>query len=275
MNKDFIFYTVEQNKIRATVYGYKNLAKQPLLIFVHGFKGFKDWGFIPYLGELFAYHGFCVLTFNFSHNGIGKKAGEFTELDKFADNTVSLELSELEQIIEAYQFSYFGRPSDKGIYLLGHSLGGGLSILAASQIEEVTGLITWNAVSHFNRYTEHQKEEWRKKGTLDIINTRTNQVMPMNVSYLDDLEENEDVLDVEKAVPHIHKPFLIIHGEQDLTVPFKEGQRIFELADKNFAKFMPVEGSGHTFDCVHPFEGANKKFDAAVNATLEFLKKQK
>jgi len=39
-------------------------------VYVHGFKGFKDWGFVPYIGETFASKGFAFLTFNFSHNGI-------------------------------------------------------------------------------------------------------------------------------------------------------------------------------------------------------------
>ena len=274
MNKDFIFYTIEQNKIRATVYGIKKLSKQPLLIFVHGFKGFKDWGFVPYLGEYFAYHGFCVLTFNFSHNGVGKNLTEFTELEKFADNTLSLELSELEQIIEAYQFSYFGRPADMGIYLLGHSRGGGLSILAGNH-DEVSGIAVWGAVSHFDRLTDHQKEEWRKNGTFEVVNSRTNQVMHMNLSFLEDIEENGDFLDVTKAAQSLHKPFLIVHGEQDLTVPLAEGKQIYDASDKEFSEFVSIPTAGHTFDCVHPFEGATKKFEQALNVTLEFLKKQK
>jgi predicted alpha/beta-fold hydrolase len=41
----------------------------PLVIFVHGFKGFKDWGTHSLVARYFAEHGFRFLKFNFSHNG--------------------------------------------------------------------------------------------------------------------------------------------------------------------------------------------------------------
>ncbi|MDH3268405.1 MAG: alpha/beta hydrolase, partial [Ignavibacteria bacterium] len=98
MNKDFVLNTKKNEKIRITSYGYENLESAPCLIFVHGFKGFKDWGFWPYTGNYFGNRGFFVLTFNFSNNGVGEKLTEFTELDKFANNTFSLELEELNEV---------------------------------------------------------------------------------------------------------------------------------------------------------------------------------
>jgi len=100
MNKDFVLNTKKSEKIRITSYGYENLESAPCLIFVHGFKGFKDWGFWPYSGNYFAERGFFILTFNFSHNGIGENLTEFTELEKFANNTFSLELEDLNEIIQ-------------------------------------------------------------------------------------------------------------------------------------------------------------------------------
>ena len=83
MNKDFVLYTKKNEKIRIRCYGYENIESAPCIICVHGFKGFKDWGFWPYTGKFFAENGFFVLTFNFSHNGIGDNLTEFTELQKF------------------------------------------------------------------------------------------------------------------------------------------------------------------------------------------------
>ena len=92
MSNDFLLISQKGNKIRVTVYGLENLNSAPCLIFVHGFKGFKDWGFGPYIGDYFAEKGFFVITFNFSHNGIGEGKTEFGELEKFAQNTFSLEV---------------------------------------------------------------------------------------------------------------------------------------------------------------------------------------
>ena len=70
-------------------------AQQPaqgVIILAHGYKGFKDWGMFPYAAaQLSQTHH--VLTFNFSHNGIGEYLEQFSELEKFAVNTYSRELA--------------------------------------------------------------------------------------------------------------------------------------------------------------------------------------
>lgn len=53
----------------------------PVIIFLHGFKGFKDWGPFPDVCEELARAGFGVVAMNFSLNGIGDERTEFTELD--------------------------------------------------------------------------------------------------------------------------------------------------------------------------------------------------
>ena len=77
--------------------------KLPLLIFCHGFKGFKDWGGFPYMfGELAEKNIFCV-SFNFSYNGVGESGEDllnFTRLNLFAENTFSRELNDLASIID-------------------------------------------------------------------------------------------------------------------------------------------------------------------------------
>ena len=59
----------------------------PLIVFSHGFKGFKDWGFNTYLPEYFASKGFAFIKFNFSHNGVSiDKSDVFDDLDSFGEN---------------------------------------------------------------------------------------------------------------------------------------------------------------------------------------------
>ena len=40
--------------------------EKPLVIFTHGFKGFKDWGHFNKLAKVFADAGFIYAKFNFS-----------------------------------------------------------------------------------------------------------------------------------------------------------------------------------------------------------------
>ncbi len=133
MRNDFLLISKKSNKIHISTYGLININTAPCLIFVHGFKGFKDWGFGPYLAKYFSEKGYFVITFNFSHNGIGEGNTEFTELDKFAENTFSLEIEELNEIIDAYFCSFFGGISGKGIGITGHSRGGAISLLTAQK----------------------------------------------------------------------------------------------------------------------------------------------
>ncbi|MCK5087881.1 MAG: alpha/beta hydrolase, partial [Melioribacteraceae bacterium] len=72
MSENYSYKTSEDDVIAITTHGNDNLSSRNCLIYIHGFKGFKDWGFVPYIGEYFANKGFFVITFNFSHNGIGE-----------------------------------------------------------------------------------------------------------------------------------------------------------------------------------------------------------
>lgn len=273
MNKEFRLKTKEGGFLNITVYGFENIESAPCLIFVHGFKGFMDWGFFPYTAKHFADKDYFVLSFNFSHNGIGDAKTEFTELDKFAKNTVSLEISELTQLIRAYHNGFFNKNIFGKICLIGHSRGGGVTILS-SMIEKADAYVVWSSVDKFDRYTEHQKKEWRKIGYFEALNSRTNQMMRMNVEALEDVESNKNSsLSIEKAVKGLDKPLLIVHGEQDLTVPITEAEQLYEWSNKNQTEFEKITASGHTFDIVHPFAGSNKKFDLVIDRTEKFLNK--
>src|SRR5438034_3306816 len=72
----------------------------PLIIFCHGFNGFKDWGGFPYMMEHLALNGYAAVSFNFSLNGVAKdRPMEFTRLDLFAQNTFSAEFNDLDAVI--------------------------------------------------------------------------------------------------------------------------------------------------------------------------------
>lgn len=272
MKENLKFKTKESNEIKIDFYSEPDIRNGDLIILVHGFKGFKDWGFFPYTAEYLSKKGLDVLTFNFSHNGVGQSFTEFDELDKFEKNTISLEVSELNQIIIACYQSMLLKEKPRRIGLLGHSRGAGISILSALKTNMVNALCCWAPISKFDRYTERQKIEWRKNGFFDVLNTRTNQMMRMSVDLLNDIELNkDDKLNIEKAVKRLEIPFLLVHGEQDLTVPIKESELIYEWSNKKLTIFEKIDQVGHTFDIVHPFSGTNKKFDKILKLTAEFF----
>ncbi len=275
MSQNYVYNTTENHKINITTFGNSNLSNSNCIIFIHGFKGFKDWGFGPYLAEYFADKGNFVITFNFSHNGVGENSTEFNELEKFAQNTYSREINEVEEIIKIYKTGFFGEtnPNPK-IGLLGHSRGGAVSIAAASLSSDIDALVTWSAISKFDRFSDRQKREWKEKGYLEIINSRTKQVMRLNKTLLTDIEENSnDKLNLQVALSKLTIPYLIIHGDQDLAVPLSEAEQIYEWSNKETTEFYRISGTGHTFDIKHPFEGSSPAFDKVLEKTNHFFYK--
>jgi len=274
MKKDFVLITKKSEKIRITTYGYDNKNSAPCLIFVHGFKGFKDWGFWPFVGNYFADNGYFIITFNFSHNGIGQNLTEFTELDKFAANTFSLEYEELNEIIDAYIDNFFGGRSNLPIGVVGHSRGGGVSLLVSSGRNDIGAVVLWASISNFQRYSPRQIEEWRNSGVIEVLNTRTNQMMKLNFSLIEDLEKNKDgLLNLENATKNLNKTLLILHGEQDLAVPIIEAEQIYNWSNKEITEFQKISATGHTFDVSHPFQGSNPKLDFVLEKTKKFFNK--
>lgn len=275
MSQNYSYTTPNNHNIDITTYGNANLINGNCLIFVHGFKGFKDWGFGPYLGSYFSEKGHFVITFNFSHNGVGKNSIEFDELDKFANNTFSKEIAEINLIIKLYREGFFGETNKSSkIGLLGHSRGGGDAIIAASTNNKVSALVTWSAIAKIDRYSERQKKEWREKGYFEITNARTKQIMRLNRILLDDIEENKDTsLSIQRALSKLNIPYMIVHGDQDLAVPISEAELIYSWANKEKTEFLKISGTGHTFDIKHPFEGSSKAFDNVLDKTQHFFNK--
>ncbi len=272
MMKNFTFTASDGEKLHITTHYYENLFSGNSIIFVHGFKGFKDWGFGPYIGDFLAKKGFNSILFNFSHNGIGNNFLEFTELDKFAKNTFSREIRELSEIVDAVRDNFFGIGSSGKIGLLGHSRGGAISLLTSSRRNDIFAIALWSSIANLDRYSKRQKEMWRKNGSFDVMNTRTKQIMKLNVDLLNDIEQNIDgSLNIENSIKKLKVPLLIAHSDQDLVVPISEAEQLYEWADKSLTELYKIYGTGHTFDIVHPFQQSNPKFDRLLNKTTDFF----
>lgn len=259
----------------------KTTSKLPLIIFAHGFKGFKDWGGFPYLCQKLAEEGFAVLSFNFSHNGVDISSPmDFTRLDKFALNTHSTELNDIKTVINSIAvFADEYNIDTNKIGLVGHSRGGGVSIIAASEDSRKTGfsvikaLVTFASISKFDRYTDEQKKKWREKGFIEIPNTRTNQMMRMNIEMLNDIEVNSERLNILNAASKLNKPYLIIHGKEDLAVKYTDAESIYSSSCPSLTELHIIENTGHTFGIEHPFKGPTKAFDEVIGLTAGFFRK--
>jgi uncharacterized protein len=222
---------------------------KPLLIICHGFTAHKDWGPFPYFGRRFASLGFATIVFNFSHNGMGNDFRKLTEVERFSRNTIGKELEDLQSVIDASESGEIGGNvvETKRIGVVGHSRGGGVSILHASLDARVKAVAAWSTVATFFRYTQHQRDLWEMQGFLPVTIRSVRTKLRYGIEVLRDLEANLERYDLVKAVHRLAVPLLLVHGEADLSVKLAEAQKLYEVSDKTKTEFVPIEHAGHMF----------------------------
>ncbi|WP_175635448.1 alpha/beta hydrolase family protein [Pedobacter ghigonis] len=226
----------------------------PIILFVHGFKGFKDWGAHNLVARYFASNGYRYIKFNLSHSGVPvDHPKDVTDLETFASNTVSKELFDLNAVLDFIEKAY---GTETRVNLIGHSRGGGLSIIEAANDLRIGKLITWSAIADFSSlWKKEQEAEWKKNGKIFVTNARTKEQMPLNVTLLQDFEENAATLNIVEAAKRINIPWLILQGDEDVNVPFETAQ---QLADANPAsRLVKIEGANHVYGASQPYTGAN------------------
>jgi alpha-beta hydrolase superfamily lysophospholipase len=236
-----------------------------LVVVVHGFKGFKDWGFFPWVAEFLCDHGLAMVRFNMSRNGIGENPDTFDRLDLFAGDTYTTQIHDLVDVVRHAQSRFRGLP----LFLLGHSRGGGVSLLAARELEDLRGIVTWSSISHIDRWDDETKRKWRARGTLEVLNTRTKQVMPMSTAILDDYEKHASRLDILDSAARLAVPLLSVHGGRDESVPVEESREI--VARARDSSLLIIEAASHTYNAIHPLVHVPRELEYAATASAHFV----
>lgn len=243
---------------------------RPAVLVLHGFKGFKDWGMFPPLAERLARAGFTAVSLNLSGSGVDD-TGEFVFPSRFARATYSGDLGDIGQVIEAVAAGELGAVPPASIGFFGHSRGGGLGVLATAADPRIRGLVTWAGISTVERYSAAEVAAWRATGTLEIVNSRTGQVLPMATDALDDIEAHgATALNIRAAAARITTPWLIVHGSADAAVPHAEAEALHAASGQG-TELLTIPEAGHTFGAVHPWQGPAPAFAAVADATIAFL----
>ncbi len=247
--------------------------KLPLIIFVHGYKGYKDWGAWELMGEKFANAGFYFVKFNMSHNGTTlENLNNLTDLESFANNNFSRELADLEVVIN--HFKTQKEVDSNHIILIGHSRGGGVSVIKASENKNITKLITLASISTLDRFPKNEAfENWKKDGVYYIEHARTKQQLPHYFQFFEDYENNKERFDVEKACRNLTIPSLFIHGSADEAVESKHSENLHHWTKDS--QFKIIENANHTFGAREPWEETSlpKELNTAVEYCIDFLTK--
>ena len=244
----------------------------PLIVFCHGFKGFKEWAFFPYVAEALARAGFAVLRFNFSHTGVTDADGWVGRPDLFRQNTARIESEDLKLVLQAAADGKLpeGDRLDAGrIGLLGHSRGGASVFVYAASEPRVKAVATLASVAYPPRFSQTAEDEWRKEGVSWVENKRTGQRLPLGTAVLDSYLNDKS--EIEDAVRALDKPLLILHGVKDASVPVEQAHMLNSWAGQ--AELQLLEDADHTFASVHPFAGPSAPLLRAVDLLVEFFQR--
>ncbi|CAL2102400.1 Alpha/beta hydrolase [Tenacibaculum sp. 190130A14a] len=256
----------------------ENNTPKPVVIFCHGYKGFKDWGAWNLMAEAFANTGFYFVKFNFSHNGgTIEQPIDFPDLEAFGNNNYTKELDDLETVIDWLHQSIVNKKETNlnNITLIGHSRGGGIVTIKASENNKISNVITLAGVCDFGKRTATvgDLEQWKKEGVKYVLNGRTKQQMPHFYQFYEDFKQNEGRLNIEAAIKNLNIPHLIVHGDNDTSVFIKEGEIQHEWNPNS--SFKIIKNADHVFNARHPWSSTSlpPELEETIKTCIDFLSK--
>ncbi|WP_434037141.1 alpha/beta hydrolase family protein [Formosa sp. 4Alg 33] len=255
----------------------KNNLLKPIIIFCHGYKGFKDWGAWNLMGEAFAKAGYFFIKFNFSHNGgTPEQPIDFPDLEAFGQNNYTKELDDLKSVIDWITNStdYNTEVNTDNISLIGHSRGGGIVTIKAEEDPRITSVISLAGVSDYaSRMSSGDAlKQWKTNGVEYVVNGRTKQNMPHYYQFFEDFKAHENRLNIERATSQLKIPHLIIHGDNDSSVKIEEAYNLHQWNPDS--KLKIIAGANHVFETSHPWnqDQLSIQLQEVVNTVLDFLK---
>lgn len=214
------------------------------VVIVHGFRGFKDWGFFPWLSEYLCASGAVAVRFNMSRSGIGEVNDRMDRLDLFRDDTYTIQIHDLLDVVSYTQSRFRRLP----LFILGHSRGGGVALLAAREVKDLAGIITWSAIARADRWEG-----------IDVTAT----------AVLADFEANRHRLDVLASAAELRVPLLAVHGGSDKSVPPDDSRAI--VAKATDASLLAIDGASHTYNAIHPLVHVPRALEFAALVSAHFI----
>lgn len=263
----------------AVDYIYPSDAKKlSVVIYTHGFNGFKDWGNFDLIAKAFATEGIFFIKYNLSHNGTNlKNTDEFADLQLYRENNYTKEVSDLKLVIQHIlqkDFKYAHLVDSSSVSLLGHSRGVAASLLNGKR-GSISKIISWAGIgactSPWTNFSIEKMETWKKDGVFYYSNKRTNQEMPIDYQQYEDYIAHKEEYDLLHTVAQMKKPMLFIHGRKDVAVPYQIAEKYHE-ANPQHSQLILTD-SDHVFGRKHPwpYDYLPEQTKFVVEQTILFL----
>jgi pimeloyl-ACP methyl ester carboxylesterase len=241
---------VEINSNNNILRGFLELPQNPkaLVIMFHGFTGHKvENGFMfKQFSQTLSAEGFASLRMDFS--GSGDSDGEFHDM------TILTEINDAQAIVD-----FAKNLGIEKLFVLGFSMGGAVaSMISSDYIDCLTGLILLapagnmgeKARDYEKRLVKITEEHYDMGGFL------------VGQPFIEALSD----LDLYQNAPKFTKPVLIVHGENDLAVPFEVGKKYASLYPN--AEFHLIEGASHCFTTYRNRQELQEKIIAFLERTI-------
>lgn len=192
--------------------------------------------------------GYAVLRFDFT--GLGESEGEF------AETTVTTNIGDIEAAAR-----YMIRRGFGPCGMVGHSLGGAATLLAAGNVPEaraVVGVAAPFSPEHIKQlFAEEDIGQALASGRVKV--KLAGRTFEISAQFFRDLEEHCS----PDRIASLGRPLLVVHGTQDTIVEIAEGERIFEAA-RQPRWFAAIPRADHLFV-------QEKHAEAAAAAIVTFL----
>jgi len=210
----------------------------PAVAIYHGFTGTKVEPhriFVKMARALVA-QGIAAVRFDF--RGSGDSEGDF------ADMTVSGEIADAIRVLDFLEAQSQVDPQRLGV--LGLSMGGAVAASVAGKDERVKSLALWAAVARFELFESEPEllAQARKMGHVDLAGN------VLNYGFYEDARTQDPV----KWVSQFEGSALVVHGDEDPTVPVSHADLLYDAVTGKKEKFI-VPGADHTFNR-HDWESA-------------------
>jgi alpha/beta superfamily hydrolase len=238
----------------------------PALLICHGMdsQGFHFLGIYNYLAQTACKNGFVCLLFDF--RGVGKSTGKF-DYGSGEQQDVKCALGYLASRHEVQRSE---------IFIVGHSLGGAVSLYALQNEKRVRGLVLWSTPKNHDYNVKKFIKNTRGRLVLYLflIFSRIDKLIDVSrifrlQVYGIDLRpryvrEKLMKLDEREAVSKLRNmPILVAIGDRDNIVGEDEARAIFSAANEP-KSLMVIRSADHIY--------AGKENELIIN-TIEWIKK--
>ena len=249
---------------------------KPVVVFCHGYKGYKDWGAWQLMLKEIAKQGNFVVAFNFSHNGgTIEQPIDFPDLEAFGNDNFSKQQDDLQSVIDevlSSEFKFASHVNVNSVTIIGHSRGGAMAMIKAAEESKITKVITLASVSTYETSFPKGEElkKWEKEGVRYITNGRTKQEMPLYYQLFENFKENKERFNGANAAAKLEVPHLIVHGTKDTSVTIDNAELIHSKSKKSEYFVLDTD---HVFGAKQPWESSKmpEALEVTTKRIIEFL----